>query len=388
MKIHQSAGGSRPHIVVIGAGILGGAIAFQLARRQARVTWLDAGEPGQGASLPSFAWINGHGKDPQHYHELNRRSLDMWDRFARQLEAAWGHSVGLTWGGEMRWAATPEGAADLTARTRQLQSWGYPIRLLTAQEVTELEPRLAFGPVTAATFTEIEGHVDTQRVIPACIAGVEAEGGVTRWNSPVTGIRMEGAGPHRRVTGVLCGEELLACDWAVITGGPDTQALAELAGVHAPVHHTFGCTILTEPMPPLFDTVTVVHTPRESAPPLNLRQLPDGCVVVHGGAHGGLEDRSLGQSAQEVEEVMAAASRYFPSLAGAAIRSVRRGRRPIPQDGLPIIGSAPTVENLYIAAMHSGVTLAPLVGEFAATEILDGADIVTLRPYRPHRFSG
>ena len=87
-----------------------------------------------------------------------------------------------------------------------------------------------------------------------------------------------------------------------------------------------------------------------------------------------------------VEEVMEAAARYFPSLSQAIIRTVRRGRRPIPKDGLPIIGFASTVANLYIAAMHSGVTLAALVGEFAAIEILDGADIAALHPYRPHRF--
>jgi len=45
------------------------------------------------------------------------------------------------------------------------------------------------------------------------------------------------------------------------------------------------------------------------------------------------------------------------------------------------------VPNLYVAAMHSGVTLSALVGEFAATEILDGADIEILAPYRPHRFA-
>ena len=376
----------KPHIVIVGAGVLGGAIAFQLARRNARITWIDAGEPGQGASLPSFAWLNGHSKNPQHYHELNRRSLDMWDRFARQLEAAWGQPVGLTWGGELRWSATEIGGAALTERARQLQSWGYPIRLLSKEEVTALEPRLPIGAVSAATLTEIEGHVDTQRVIPACVAGVEARGGVTRWNSPVTGIRLDGGDGAGKATAVLCGDRTIECDYVVLTGGPDTTALAEMAGVHAPVYHTFGCTILTEPMPPLFDSVAVVHTPRDSAPLLNVRQLPDGCVVVHGGAHGTASDRSLGQSAAEVEEVMSAAARCFPSLSQATIRTVRRGRRPIPEDGLPIIGFAPTVKNLYIAAMHSGVTLAALVGEFAAIEILDGADIATLHPYRPHRF--
>ena len=49
-------------IAVIGAGIVGGAIAFNLARRGADVALVDAGEPGMGATSHSFAWINGFGE--------------------------------------------------------------------------------------------------------------------------------------------------------------------------------------------------------------------------------------------------------------------------------------------------------------------------------------
>ena len=81
-------------ITVIGAGIVGSAIAFHLARRGVQVTLLDADEPGMGASNHSFAWINAFGKEPRHYNELNRRSLDTWDRYARLLNADVGLRVG------------------------------------------------------------------------------------------------------------------------------------------------------------------------------------------------------------------------------------------------------------------------------------------------------
>lgn len=51
------------HVIVVGAGIVGASIAFHLSRRGARVTVLEAGEPGQGASGVSFAWVNGHDFD-------------------------------------------------------------------------------------------------------------------------------------------------------------------------------------------------------------------------------------------------------------------------------------------------------------------------------------
>jgi glycine/D-amino acid oxidase-like deaminating enzyme len=52
-----------------------------------------------------------------------------------------------------------------------------------------------------------------------------------------------------------------------------------------------------------------------------------------------------------------------------------------------VLGFTPSVPNLYIALMHSGVTLAPLVGEWATLEIVDGVRVEALNPYRPERFS-
>jgi len=61
--------------------------------------------------------------------------------------------------------------------------------------------------------------------------------------------------------------------------------------------------------------------------------------------------------------------------------------RPMPEDGFPAVGFVPGPEGLYVAVMHSGVTLAPAIGRFAAEEILDGARIDLLAPYRPSRFA-
>ena len=60
----------------------------------------------------------------------------------------------------------------------------------------------------------------------------------------------------------------------------------------------------------------------------------------------------------------------------------------MPLDGLPILGFTRAVPNLYIALMHSGVTLAALVGEFSAIEIADGTNVDLLNSYRLKRFSG
>ncbi len=366
------------HIVVIGAGIIGCSIAYHLAQQGANVTLLDTQEPGQGTTAVSFAWLNGRDKNPRHYHDLNRRALDHWPRFARQL----GAESALTWGGELRWAATDEDAEEIVQRVRTLQSWGYPIYLRNADEVAQLEPHLTPGPLTVASYTEIDGHVDTQAIIDACINRLEQHN-ATIYKTQVIGFVQA----EHKIKSVMTTAGEMACDTVVLAAGPDTAELAHLAHVHVPLYDTFGCTIITEPVPSIFQNVSVVHSPRDTPPQTNFRQLPNGMVMMHGGAHGRVFDGgSLGQNDKEIQTVRDAVARYVPALEGAPIREIRQGRRPIPKDGHPILGFSKQVTNLYLSVMHSGVTLAPLIGETASLEILEQTHIDYLEPYRLARF--
>jgi glycine/D-amino acid oxidase-like deaminating enzyme len=63
------------------------------------------------------------------------------------------------------------------------------------------------------------------------------------------------------------------------------------------------------------------------------------------------------------------------------------GYRPIPPDGMPMVGFVSEVAGLYVAAMHSGVTLAPLIGRFAVAESVHGRSEPALAPCRPDRFA-
>lgn len=375
-----------PHVVVVGAGIIGASIAMHLAWRGAPVTIVDAGRPGTGATAISFAWINARDKNPRGYHDLNRRSIDMWDRLQRRARA----DGCITWGGELRWASTPEGAEDLARRVGVLQRWGYPIEVIDAGRVRALEPGLVTGAVTAGSFTSIDGHVDTATIVEACLREATDHGADLRTAAGVSAFRLASRGPGRSggaaVDAVTVAGADLAADVVVLAAGADTTALAAMAGVSVRAGWTFGATALTEPLPRVFERVAVVHTPRDRSPMLNVRQLPDGRVMLHGGSHGGTEDESMGRTDEEVEQVLRAATEHLPALAGARIVEVRRGRRPMPADGQPILGFCETVPNLYLATMHSGVTLAPIVGELACSEILDTVRVDDLEPYRPGRF--
>jgi glycine/D-amino acid oxidase-like deaminating enzyme len=370
-------------VVIAGAGIIGASIAFRLTQRHRNVTIVDANEPGRGATWASYAWINSRDKEPREYHDLNRRSLDMWPRFARDLDA----DLGLRWGGEMRWSATGEGADALLSHAEKLRSWGYPVIGLTKAEARAMEPGVVMEPFTSAVHCAIEGHVDTQRVVRACLNRVQQAGAQVITNSPISGIAVEpgpdGRSAVRSVT--LKGGRELPCEVLILAAGYETAALAAMAGIEFAQRRSPGVTVVTEPLSPIFRNIVCMHTPRDLPGPLmNIRQFADGSVMVHGGNHNG----SVGDSSDsDAQKLMTEIARFVPSLAGTKVRQVRRGMRPMPEDGFPVIGFAATVPNLYMAVTHSGVTLAALIGEFAALEVLDAAKVDILAPYRLERFA-
>ncbi len=374
----------RRHVVVIGAGIIGSAIAYQLTRRSVAVTVLDRSEPGSGAGSHSFAWINATGKKPDYYHDFNRRSMEMWDRFARRLDA----DVGLTWGGYLQWESTPEGADSLRARLAELHFWGYPCRMIQEREIHDLEPGIVTGPVLAAALNEVDGHVDPQKVVDACLLRATEAGAIVRRNSGANGFSTwVNSNGETLVEGIQTEQGEIACDAVVLAAGVDSTALAAMVGIPLPQQYSPGVVVRTDPQPPLLKTVSVLYAPQVDSghSEIHLRQMADGVVQIGEGTQ---ESLSRDDSQAHANDLLARATNYLPGLSGARVFPVPVGLRPMPRDGFPAIGFADNAPNVYIALMHSGITLAPLTAELAIMEIVDGARVEALLTYRPDRFSG
>jgi glycine/D-amino acid oxidase-like deaminating enzyme len=372
-----------PSVVVIGAGIVGASIAYHLCRRGASVTIIDERSPGSGASSRSFAWINATAKAPLPYHDLSRRSLEMWGRFSGQL----GGDVGLRWGGRLQWVATPEAAEEVHQQVKQLQGWGYPCRIVDKAEMLELEPGLSPGPVTAAIYTEVDGQVDPVKVIDACLQHASQWSLKVHQETPATGLTLaENAAGDVRVVGVETEMGNLPCDVVVLAAGVGITKLAAMTAIDLPQPVSPGVTIKTDPRPPLLLTVPVLYPPQlqDGRGVVHIRQSTDGVVTVGESADASL---SLDDSQRHADDVLARAIHYLPALAGAKAIPAAVAYRPMPRDGFPILGFSKTAPNVYVALTHSGVTLAPLIGELAALEIVEGATIEMLSAYRPDRFT-
>lgn len=374
-----------PHITVIGAGIVGVSIAWRIASRGFQVTLIDKRAPGGGASSHSFAWINAGSKQPIHYHNLNRRSLEMWDHFATVIaDDGDSASVGLRWGGKVSWEVEAEGAARLVAEVGQLQSWGYPTRLISASELAELEPSLSIDEVAAAEYSENEAQAEPQLVVDACVQRLSEFDATIYTNTEVIGFSRT---DDSRISAVETTAGDIECDTVVLAAGTDITSLAAMAEVNVPQERSPGVVVRTTPLSPVLRNVPVVYAPamEDGRQEVHIRQCADGTMMI---GEGNQESLAEDDSQAHADDLLKRACAHLPALAGAEAIPVPVGWRPMPLDGYPIFGFASEAPNMYVALTHSGVTLAPVLSQLAMLEICDGAVVDSvLGPYRLERFA-
>ena len=354
-------------VVIAGGGILGATIAYQLAKRGAPVTLLERATPGSGATANSFAWINAK-KQPLPYFTLNLLGIQAW----RELHAELGSALPVTWGGTVEWTSSAEQAARQAEAVRRFQAWGYPIHLIDRQRLRALEKNIVPGDVTSIAHAEIEGSADPVLATEAILARATRAGAQVRYPVEVVGLDMQ----NGRLRAVKTSAGQVEADVLVIACGTDTPRVAAMAGLTVPLTRSPGVLVHTTPQPRVIDRIML-------SPIGNIKQKVNGRIVT------GLD---FGPAAVETtsrehgEQFLERMSAVLPQLARAELDKVTLGLRPLPKDGHPIIGFPEGRRDIYLTVMHSGITLGPLIGRLAATEILDGVQVDPLAPYRLERF--
>ncbi len=356
-------------VVVVGAGILGAAIGYELARRGAEVTILEKAKPAAGTTGDSFAYLNASTKSSSKpYFDLNAFGLAGWRRW--QHEA--GAELPLQWGGAAYWRDDEEASAKLQSTLRIVQGWGYGGERIDADDLRRLAPKVVPGKLVSGAFYDEEGAVDPVGAVDALLDRAKRLGAVVRHPVDVTGFLVDGG----RVRGVRTRDGDVGADAVVLAAGLGSQALAQSLDVALPLTASQGVLVHTAPQPRLLDVV--VFSPRST-----IRQTRDGRIVSSSGHEG---SASAGTPEEQGRRILGAAARVLPQVADARIERVSFGQRVLPSDTFPVLGFAPKVAQLYVAVTHSGMTLAPAIGRFAAQEILDGIAIEALAPFRPGRF--
>jgi glycine/D-amino acid oxidase-like deaminating enzyme len=361
----------RPRVVVIGAGIVGSAIAMHLAERDLTPLLVDPDPAGDGASARSFASLSAFGADPVGYYELACASMASWSRWAERLG-----EVGLRHGGQLRWEADPIEGRRLAERVEQARSRGYPVMPVDEAELGRLLPAAEPGPVAAACHAPRDGQVEPHLVVAACRAATQAGGGELLVGESAR-VRLDDHGLRVEV-----GDRTLRPGVVVLAAGAESVTVARAVGLDIPTLASPGLLVETGPLPAFTDKV--VHLPSGPGPGVFLRQRPDGTVLL---GERSQETVARDLSQQYATRLLGHAARFLPVLRGARVARRQLAWRSMPADRLPIVGPVPGLEDLYLAVTHRGVTLAPILGRLVAEEIATGNEAWQLTQFRPSRFT-
>ncbi|TCC36206.1 NAD(P)/FAD-dependent oxidoreductase [Kribbella speibonae] len=372
-------------VIVIGAGVVGSATAFALSRAGARVTVCEATYPGAGTSGESYAWVNSNRKEPREYFDLNVDGMRAHSRWHQDLaEGALDQWLWRT--GHLEWSTEPAHSALLDEKLERMAAWGYPSQLLEPAEALALEPalRLDDGVDRVVSYPQ-ESICVPEMMISTTLRAARALGAEVLTGAEVTRIeRRDGARIHLADGTVVAGDVVVTC------AGRWTEQLLASAGVdQVPMAPTearglpaIGLLAHTRPRP--LRLTRLLTTSR-----LNVRPQPDGSMILHG-----LDLDSAADPARGADTAGSLATELSERLSGVLrldgpveIQRLQVGRRSIPADGKTVSGFTGNGAWLYVIATHSGVTLAPLLADYAAQEVVQGNPVDQLAPFRPDRFA-
>ncbi|AIG02047.1 oxidoreductase [Pseudomonas fluorescens] len=337
-------------IVVIGGGIVGASLAYYLADRGAKVSLVEAQEIAGAVTATSFAWLNTSHPGPDPIAPLRSAAIKEYHQLEAQLPG-----LQIQWTGALSYSGSLPPSTNRVPRSR----------------ILELEPNLKHPP-HYATYVAEEGALDAVAATHALVAGAQANGAQVHTQTRVLGFTREG----EQVTGVETSRGIIQADIVVLAAGTGIASLADMLQVHLPITASPAIFIRYKPLPNCVCTLI-------SSPEMEVRQNADGTLLA---AEDYLDDALENQPEAIARRTAKAIQDELHGVASLEPQLARVGLRPIPADGIPIIGYLPKVGGVYVCVMHPGVTLAAIVGRLASEELIDGTPPEAFGACRPDRF--
>jgi glycine/D-amino acid oxidase-like deaminating enzyme len=375
-------------VVVVGAGIVGAAVARELAVRGVEVTLLDRGAVSSGTTGLGEGNVLCSDKDAGPELELARAGLAMYG----ELEARLGDEARIRRKGalivhpdEATWAAEP-------ARLERVGIAG--ARLVAADAVRELEPELT-GQLCGASLFPDDLQCDPRAITRALAREAEQAGATLREGCAVDAVAVAGGNEPRAAVCVVAGGEHLSARAVVIAAGPWSAPLAASAGLPLPLEPRKGQLVKLATREPGRVRHKVVDgsylgSVMSAGAGLELSTVVEttweGDVLVGSSRERRGFDTGVDQSVGDA--MVARAARLFPRVAELPVASAWAGLRPWLPDHLPAIGQSRAVPGVWLATGHegAGVALGPITGRLIA-QLYAGEDpVVDPAPFDPDRF--
>ncbi len=369
-------------VIVVGGGVVGCAIAFNLAERKAgRILLLERNAICSGDTAKSCAILRTHYSNP-----LTCRMAAIGRDILADFEDRVGGPSGFERCGYLIFAG-PETLDDFEKNVRLQKAAGADVELIDPRRALEIHPALDPARIAAAAFEPLSGYADphlttTSYAEAARRLGVEIRQGAA--------IRRLIERPSGRVGGVETDHGIISAARVVLAAGVWTNALTRPLGLRYPyvitnhkvVHFSLDKTYSSARYPVVRDLPGVCYS------------RPQDGGILFGDSNRGDEV----ENADDIDETLPrdGAGHFlenfancFPALAGARITSHWAGRYDISPDSNPLIGGFPGMDNLIAVCGLSGggFKLAPCIGQMVAEKIVHGESrVLPLEPYLPTRF--
>jgi len=366
--------------VIVGAGIIGCAVACELAGAGWKVRLLDRQKPAAEATWAAAGMLAPGPEGPglEALAPLGRESLGLYPGFVEGIEAASGMHVGFRRQGALITFFGPAANHEQGEYLAELARFGMAGEPLTGEEARRREPRLN-PEVASAIWMAEEASVDNRALgralaLAASRQGVELQAGVE-----VQGLIVEG----KRCRGVVAGGERISAGHVVIAAGCYSAGIEHVAR-YAPTLPARGQMLALDAGMALPGTVLRSHRGGHLAGYLVPRE--DGRLIAGSTMEYAGFDKS--QTPGGMRRILAAAVEMVPALENAPIIETWSGLRPDTPDHLPILG--PTdIDGLSIATGHhrNGILLAPITARLARQWMLGQATDLPLEPFLPSRFA-
>ena len=353
---------SNGDIAIVGAGIIGLSVAFELAGRGAAVRVYDTAEPARAASWAAAGMLAPlterlANRDMQ---ELCEESLQMYPDFVQSIQDAGGVDSQLRLDGILHAAFTPDAFERLRKRRDELNALGHTVSLLTRRETLLAEPVLGKN-VCGSILVQGEGQVDNRRLGRALVAACEARG--VRIHTGIASLAIEF--DARCVLGIRTDLGYVPAAAVVNAAGASAAGLNGVPPACVP------------PVRPVKGQMLAIQLP--SGLVRHTTWVPGAYFVPRAGGRllvGATVEQTADArvTAAGIHDLLHAAVAAAPALGEFAVSETWAGLRPGTPDELPCLG--PTSRDGYFLATghyRNGILLAPATAHLLAQSILEGA---------------
>lgn len=381
-------------VIIVGGGIMGCSIAWQLGKRGKKVLILEKNDVASGSAGATDGVVGYHTKQPGPQLDLAVQSIQMFNDMQKEL----GNEIEFDFSAGGLQPAEDQLQYDLLNEiaTRQRES-GIDIHMISAEEACSLEPQLA-EDIAGALYCPTSGKINPLNLTMAYARAAKKEGAVIQTETNVTGFIIEDG----QVKGVHTDKGDYYSDVIVNAAGSWAGKVGELAGLELPIKPRKGQLAVTEPVG--FFMKATVQCARYNiikfwpdrikdervlrlGASLSIEQTENGGMII--GATREFAGYEKGNTFEAIDVMMKRAIRFFPGLENIDVIRFFSGFRPYTPDGLPLLGETAKLKGFYVAAGHEGdgIALSPITGKLLAELITEGKASYNIDTFSPNRFA-